>query len=79
MMDEEKQNRIQTLQTDIAILKGDLSSENSPIGDWKIAKANEYSMAGIEVPYDMNELHQKRQSVRDQINVMQEELDSLLA
>ena len=77
MTDIEKQERIQTLQVEIGILKGKLSSEESPIGDWKIAKANEYVMAGLESPYNVSELHTERQNVRDQINAMQAELKEL--
>ena len=55
-------------------LKASLESRESDIGDWKIAKAQEYILAGIECPYDIAELHAKRQAVRDEINRLREEL-----
>lgn len=55
-------------------LKASLESRESDIGDWKIAKAQEYILAGIECPYDIAELHAKRQAVRDEINRLREDL-----
>ena len=46
----------------------------SPIGDWKVSKCMEYQLMGMELPYDVNELHKKRQEVRDKINMLQSEL-----
>ena len=77
MTDKEKHEKIMTLESEIISLKAMLASEESPIGDWKIAKANEYVMAGLESPYNVSELHTERQNVRDQINAMQAELKEL--
>lgn len=52
-------------------LKSDLESSASSIGDWKIAKIYEYRMAGLEDPYDFDELHQARQEARDRINELE--------
>ena len=57
-------------------LKASLESRESDIGDWKIAKAQEYILAGVECPYDIAELHAKRQAVRDEINRLRELLAS---
>lgn len=40
--------------------------------DYKIIKCQEYSLAGLELPYNIEELHTQRQSVRDQINELQQ-------
>ena len=56
---------------EIANLLTSLSSSNSPIGDWKVAKCYEYQLVGLEPPYDIAELHVKRQAVRDRINELQ--------
>lgn len=41
---------------------------NGEYGDWKVAKSYEYQLAGLETPYDIQELHLKRQQMRDRIN-----------
>ena len=70
MTDEERMLKEQ----EILNLTADLSSAASPIGDWKVAKYQEYILAGLEPPYDINDLHTKRQAARDRINELQEEL-----
>ena len=42
--------------------------------DYMIIKASEYQLLGLEIPYDMESLHAKRQVVRDKIN----ELEALI-
>lgn len=39
--------------------------------DYKIIKCSEYSLAGVELPYDIAELHAKRQALRDRINELE--------
>ncbi len=56
-------------------LEQDLSSVVSPIGDWKIAKYNEYILAGLEAPYDIKELNRQREAVRVRIR----EIDEILS
>ena len=41
--------------------------------DYKIIKCNEYSLAGLELPYDVSTLHKERQAIRDKINQLQGE------
>lgn len=67
---EERQKK----QQEIYNLQADLTSGASEIGDWKVAKCYEYALIGEETPYDVKELHQKRQAIRDKINALQEEL-----
>ena len=66
----------QAIEQKINDLKWRLTGMESDIGDWKIAKAQEYILAGIECPYDIAELHAKRQAVRDEINRLRELLAS---
>lgn len=68
-MDYEERRK---LEQQIINLKSSLESRESDIGDWKIAKAQEYILAGIECPYDIADLHAKRQAVRDEINRLRE-------
>ena len=58
-------------------LKTILSSPNSDIGDWKIAKCMEYHSMGLELPYNIVELGEKRQLIRDEINDLQNILDNM--
>ena len=41
--------------------------------DYKIIKCNEYSLARLELPYDIETLHKERQAIRDKINQLQGE------
>ncbi|MBQ1997380.1 MAG: hypothetical protein II238_02955 [Alphaproteobacteria bacterium] len=50
----------------IAELKAQLDST-----DYKIIKCSEYSLAGIELPYDIAALHAERQVLRDKINELE--------
>ena len=54
-----------------------LSSPVSSVGDWKVAKCMEYQTMGLELPYDLAQLHTERQAVRDEINALQAEISSL--
>lgn len=39
--------------------------------DYKIIKCSEYSLAGVALPYDIADLHAKRQALRDRINELE--------
>lgn len=39
--------------------------------DYKIIKCSEYNLAGSALPYDIAELHAKRQALRDRINELE--------
>lgn len=41
--------------------------------DYKIIKCSECSLAGVELPYDIAELHAQRQALRDEINELEAE------
>ena len=47
-------------------LKNKLSST-----DYKIIKCYEYSLAGLDIPYDIISLHQKREELRNQIRELE--------
>ena len=38
--------------------------------DYRIIKCYEYQLAGLELPYDVQELHTERQAIRDRINLL---------
>ena len=70
-MEDYKQEQLQQELNDLIV---QLQSPVSPVGDWKLEKINEYLAVGKPAPYDIQDLHAKRQAIRDRINVLQEEL-----
>lgn len=65
----EEQERIEAIQNEIDELKAQLGST-----DYKVIKCYEYGMVGLESPYDVQELHEQRQAIRDIINEKEAEL-----
>lgn len=57
--EEQKQARIAELKQQLADT------------DYKIIKCSEYSLAGLDLPYDIVELHATRQALRDEINQLE--------
>ena len=55
----------------IAVLRSQLSSSASEIGDWKITKIYEARMNNEADPYDFTALTKARQAVRDKINELE--------
>ena len=50
----------------IAMLKAELAET-----DYKIIKCYEYQLSGLELPYNIAELHAERQAIRDRINAIE--------
>lgn len=71
----EKSFNVKIVKEKISLLKTSLTSNDSAIGDYRITKCYEASLIGKEMPYDVSELHNKRQEVRDEIN----RLEALIA
>lgn len=71
--EQERQEKIMALQEEISTLKMQIDST-----DYKIIKSYEYSQVGLKAEYDMAELHQERQEIRDEINVLEEKLNNIL-
>lgn len=42
--------------------------------DYKIIKCYEYSLAGLDLPYDINELHAEREAIREEIRKLEEKI-----
>lgn len=61
-----EKERVATIQSEINELKSQLDAS-----DYKVIKCFECSMVGEEMPYDVNELHAERQSIRDEINLLE--------
>lgn len=60
-------------------MKLELSSSTSEIGDYRIIKTYEARLNNEEDPYDTKSILAKRQEIRDKINVLQQQLDTLQA
>lgn len=63
------------VRNEIKKLKNKLSSTESDIGDYKITKCYEASLAGELLPYDIIALREERQRVRDRINELENRLE----
>ena len=77
MNDNEKFDRINALNAELAQLMSNLSANTSSIGDWKIIKIYEARMESQEDPYDFDSLAAARQATRVRINEIQKELETV--
>lgn len=75
----EVREEIARKEQEIRNLEAALSSVSSDIGDYKIIKCVEYQALGMEMPYNISELNEQRQAVRDQINTLEDEIAGLQA
>lgn len=75
--EEEKEKLINDLTTEMLECESRLSSSASDIGDWKVIKCYEASLQSLPLPYDIDELMEKRQQMRNRINEIQEQLKEL--
>ena len=42
--------------------------------DYKVIKCYEYSLAGLELPYDIQALHAEREVIREKIRLLEEKV-----
>lgn len=68
----ERQQQAADLRSRIAALKAQISAT-----DYQVIKTYEYSLVGEESNYDVKMLHRERQSLRDEINALEEKLAEL--
>jgi hypothetical protein len=61
-----KTTMVNSSNRQLNILKNRLSST-----DYKIIKCYEYSLAGLDIPYDIISLHQEREELRNQIRELE--------
>lgn len=61
--------RIAEITSEINALKEKIQST-----DYQIIKCYEYALNNLELPYNVEELHAERQALRDEINVLEEQL-----
>ena len=65
------------VESEIRTLQSKLDAPTSDIGDWKIIKIYEARLSGESDPYNYEELKAARQAVRDKINELQAEIETL--
>ena len=63
------------IESEIRTLQSKLDAPTSDIGDWKIIKIYEARLSGESDPYNYEELKAARQAVRDEINILQAQLE----
>ena len=44
--------------------------------DYKVIKCYEYSLIGLELPYNVEEVHAEREAIREKIRELEEKLSS---
>lgn len=66
----EEAARINGIKQQIESMKATIAST-----DYQIIKCYEYALNDLELPYDVQALHEERQALRDKINVLEEELN----
>ena len=64
-----------SIESQICTLQSRLDAPTSDIGDWKIIKIYEARISGESDPYDYEGLKVARQAVRDEINMLQAQLE----
>ena len=65
------------IESEIRTLQSKMDEPTRDIGDWKIIKIYEARLSGESDPYNYEELKAARQAVRDKINELQAELETL--
>lgn len=70
--EEDLEEIIEIIEVEVTLeeLKQQLNST-----DYKIIKCYEYQLAGEDLPYDILALHSERQEIRDEINILEMELN----
>lgn len=59
----------------VANMKAKKAYENKlTASDYKIIKCYEYSLAGLELPYNIKELHAEREAIREEIRKLEEKV-----
>lgn len=63
---EEAAGRETTRRDEVERLKAQLAES-----DYRVIKCSEAMLAGLPMPYDVEQLHAERQAIRDQINALE--------
>ena len=69
----------QVANQEIAPLKVEISNLKDQLAatDYKVIKCAEYSLAKLDSPYNIEELHAERQELRDKINALENKIASM--
>ena len=69
LQEMERESKKIQIQSEIIELKEQLNAT-----DYKIIKASEYNLLGLECEYNIETLHTERQALRDRINELESEV-----
>jgi len=73
LAEQKRLEQIMQLEFEISNLKNQLTSS-----DYKIIKGYEYSLVNKNAEYNMDELHDERQAIRDQINKLEKDMQAII-
>lgn len=74
LAEQARQQQISQVTAQIDGLKAQIAAS-----DYKVIKTYEYTIIGEQTEYDMETVHAERQSLRDQINTLETQLEELTA
>lgn len=77
MTNADIQKEIDNKEAEIRTLRSELSANTSDIGDYKIIKIYEARLQSKPDPYELGELLQKRNDVRERIDLLRKEIEEL--
>jgi hypothetical protein len=77
MTNADIEKEIASKETEIRALRSALAENTSEIGDWKIIKIYEARLQNKTDPYNLEEILTERETTRERINQLREEIENL--
>ena len=77
MTNADIEKEIASKEAEIRALRSALAENTSEIGDWKIIKIYEARLQNKTDPYNLEELLTERETTRERINQLREEIENL--
>ena len=77
MTNADIEKEIASKEAEIRVLRSALAENTSEIGDWKIIKIYEARLQSETDPYNLEELLAERETTRERINQLREEIENL--
>lgn len=77
MTNADIEKEIASKEAEIRVLRSELAENTSEIGDWKIIKIYEARLQSKTDPYNLEELLAGRETTRERINQLREEIENL--
>ena len=77
MTNADIEKEIASKEAEIRALRSALAENTSEIGDWKIIKIYEARLQSEPDPYNLEELLAERETTRERINQLREDIENL--